>query len=107
VFDERAPLIGAPAFFGPPVVYLLGPWLLVLLVLVGRFALILTVLLVFAVAAGLLVVLVAVIASPYLVVRHLHAHDIIRMTPRAPLHPFQKHRASSDRLGSPQPKGGS
>ena len=81
VFDERAPLIGAPAFFGPLVVYLLGPWLLVLPVLVGPFALILTVLLVLAVAAGLLVVFVAVIASPYLVVRHLHAHDMVRVTP--------------------------
>src|SRR5204863_9865100 len=30
-FDETAPLIGAPAIYGPPVIFLLGPWLLLVL----------------------------------------------------------------------------
>jgi hypothetical protein len=85
VFDEGAPLIGAPAFFGPPISFVLGPWLLPVLLLIGPFALILTILLAMAVAAGLVAVLVAVIASPYLLMRHLHGHGIVH--PRARVAP--------------------
>lgn len=105
VFDERAPIIGAPAFFGPPISFILGPWLLLVLLLIGPFALVLTVLLAMAVAAGLLAVFVAVIASPYLLIRHLHAHGMVHANARAALHPFRKPRVSSGRLGSLQPKG--
>ena len=72
LFDERAPLIGAPAFFGPPIIFVLGPWLLLVLLLIGPVALILTLVLVLAVTAALLVAFAAVIASPFLLVRHLH-----------------------------------
>ena len=105
VFAQTAPIIGAPAFFGPPVIFVLGPWLLLVLLLIGPFALILTLLLVMALAGALLAVFVAVIASPYLVIRHLHAHGTVRAKPRAPVHLFSKRRVSSGRLGSPQPKG--
>ena len=105
VFAQTAPIIGAPAFFGPPVIFVLGPWLLLVLLLIGPFALILTLLLVMALAGALLAVFVAVIASPYLLIRHLHAHGTVRAKPRAPVHLFPKHRVSSGRLGSPQPKG--
>ena len=53
-FDRTAPLIGAPAFFGPPIIFVLGPWLLLVLLLIGPFALIFTLVLVTAAAAGLL-----------------------------------------------------
>ncbi len=105
LFDERAPIIGAPAFFGPPVIFVLGPWLLVVLLLIGPLALILTLVLAVALAAALLAVFVAVIASPYLLIRHLHAHGTVRVKPRASVHLFSRHRVSSGRLGSPQPKG--
>jgi hypothetical protein len=105
VFAQTAPIIGAPAFFGPPVIVVLGPWLLLVLLLIGPFALILTLLLVMALAGALLAVFVAVIASPYLLIRHLHAHGTDRAKPRAPVHLFPKHRVGSGRLGSPQPKG--
>jgi hypothetical protein len=73
------PLISAPAFFGPPVIFILGPWLLLVLLLIGPAALLITFVLVAAVAVGLLVALGAVIASPYLLVRHLRArHRIAR-----------------------------
>ena len=104
-FAQTAPLISAPAFFGPPIIYVLGPWLLLVLLLIGPFALIFTLVLVTAAATGLLAVCVAVIASPYLLIRHLHAHGTGRAKPRAPLHLFRKPRVSSGRLGSPQPKG--
>ena len=71
-----ASLIGVPAFYGPPIIFLLFPWLLLVLLLAGPFALIVTLLLVQAVAAGLLAALVAVIASPYLLIRHLRGHGM-------------------------------
>jgi len=103
VFDE-AQLIGAPDFYGPPIIFVLGPWLLLALMLAGPFALLITVVLALAVAAGLLAVLVAVIASPYLLIRHLRAHGMVHAKPRAPRHLFRNHRVSFGRLGSPQPK---
>jgi hypothetical protein len=105
VFGEGAPLIGAPAFFGPPAILVAGPWLLVVLLLIGPFALILTIMLVLAVAAGVLAAFVAVIASPYLLIRHLRAQGTVHAKPRADLNLFRKYRGSSGRLGSPQPKG--
>jgi hypothetical protein len=105
VFAETTPLIDAPAFFGPPIIFVLGPWLLLVFLLIGPFALILTILVVLAVVAGLLVAFVAVIASPYLLIRHLQAHGMTQAQPRAPLHLFPKHRVGSRRHGSPQPKG--
>jgi len=105
LFAQTEPLVTAPAFFGPPIIYVVGPWLLLVILLIGPFVLIFTLLLVTAAAACLLAVCVAVIASPYLLIRHLHAHRPVRPKLRAPLHLFRKHRVSSSRLGSPQPKG--
>jgi hypothetical protein len=106
-FYERAPLIGAPAFYGPPISFLLAPWLLLVLLLVGPFALIFTILVVLAVGAAVLAVAAAVIASPYLLVRHLHGHAMVHAKSRAPGHQFRRHRAGSRRLGSLRPKGAS
>ncbi|HEY2771736.1 MAG TPA: hypothetical protein VGI87_14270 [Solirubrobacteraceae bacterium] len=105
VFDERAPLISAPAFFGPPVMFVLGPWLLLVLMLIGPFALIVTIVLAVAVAGAVLALLAAVIASPFLVIRHLHGHGTLHINPRVVAHPFRTHRVGHSRLGSPQPKG--
>ncbi len=104
-FRATVPILDAPAFYGPPITFVLGPWLLLVLLLIGPFALLLTVLLALAVAAGVLAVCVAVIASPYLLIRHLHAHGIVDAEARAPQHLFRTHRVSSARIGSPQPNG--
>jgi hypothetical protein len=64
------PMIDAPAFYGPPIVFVLGPWLLFVLLLIGPIVLLLTLLAVLLVAGGLLLVLVVLIAAPYLLVRH-------------------------------------
>src|SRR5437763_11677403 len=66
---ETAPIIDAPAYFGPPVSFVLGPWLLLLLLLIGPAALLITLVLAFVLAAGALAALVALLASPYLLVR--------------------------------------
>lgn len=106
-FVEAAPIIDTPAFYGPPIIFVLGPWLLLVLVAIGPVALVLTLVLVLAVAAGLLAACVAVIASPFLLIRHFHSHGLAHGEPRATLQPFRKHRVSSGRLGSPQPGGAS
>jgi hypothetical protein len=103
-FYEGASLVGAPAFYGPPVSFLLGPWLLLALLLAGPFALIFTILIVMAVAAVALAVVAAVVASPYLLIRHLHGHGKGHAKPRAPRRLFRKHRVGAGRLGSLQPE---
>jgi hypothetical protein len=58
---------------GPPVILLLGPWLLLVLLIIPPAAFLITLVLVLAVAAGVVFALGALIASPYLLVRHLQA----------------------------------
>jgi hypothetical protein len=60
---------------GPPVILLLGPWLLLVLLIIPPAAALITLVLVLAVAAGALVALGALIASPYLLARHLLARQ--------------------------------
>jgi hypothetical protein len=105
LLNATAPVVDAPAFYGPPVIFVVGPWLLLVLLLIGPFALILTVVLALVVVAGLLTAFLTVIASPYLLIRHLHSHGVVHAKRRRPLHLFHRHRASSGRLGSLQPKG--
>jgi hypothetical protein len=67
------PLAVAPAFFGPPVVFLLGPWLLLVLLLIGPAAVLIALILAFMVVAAALAGIAALLASPYLVVHHLRS----------------------------------
>ena len=71
---------------GPPVILLLGPWLLLVLLIIPPAAFLITLVLVLAVAAGLLVALGALIASPYLLVRHLRAREPVHRHRFAFLH---------------------
>jgi hypothetical protein len=75
---ETAAEAGAPAFYGPPIGFLLGPWLLLVLLLIPPFAVVFTVGLVLAVGAALLAALIALLASPYLLVRHIRVHRVHR-----------------------------
>ena len=77
-FDEAAPLIGAPPIYGPPIIFMLGPWLLLVLLLIPPAAFLITLVLVVAVAAGLLVAVGALVASPYLLARHMLARHAAR-----------------------------
>lgn len=105
LLDERAAMLGAPAFFGPPIISVLGPWLLLVFLLIGPLALLITGLFVMAVAACLLAVLAAVIASPFLLIRRLHTHGGLRVKPHAIPHLFRTHRGSPRGAASLQPKG--
>ena len=89
-FAEAAPLIGAPPVYGPPIIFVLGPWLLLVLLLIPPAAFLITLVLVVAVAAGLLVAVSALVASPYLLARHAARrrrvapeHDAARPAPAA------------------------
>ena len=82
--QEVLPLISAPAYFGPPVVFVLGPWLLLVLLLIPPAALVITFALIVLLGAGLLAALGTLIASPYLIVRHMRArHGVARPAPAA------------------------
>jgi hypothetical protein len=71
-----APLVFAPWFYGPPVIVLLGPWLLLVLLLIPPVAFLITLALVCVVTAGILTTLAAIVASPYLLVRHLRTRHL-------------------------------
>ena len=69
-FEQTAPLIGAPPVYGPPVAFVVGAWLVLVLLLIPPAAALITLALVVAVPVA---VLVALVAPPYLLVRHLLA----------------------------------
>jgi hypothetical protein len=76
---EIVPLIGAVAGFGPPVIFLAGPWLLLGLMLSGSFAFLLTLVVAMLVAATVLVALpAAILAAPYLIIRRLRSYRATR-----------------------------
>jgi len=70
---EISPLIGAVPVEGPPAVLLLVPWLFLVLLLAGPFALLATIVVAMLAAALIIAALVAILASPFLLVRHLRA----------------------------------
>ena len=81
---DTGPVAGVIAGYGPPVISLAGPWLLFVLALAGPFAIVFT-FVVLLVAATLLVLLAGtILASPYLVVRHLHRRRTGRVPVRSP-----------------------
>lgn len=105
LFDQVAPFFEAPAYFGPPIIFVLGPWLLLVLLLLGPCAALLMVLLVLALVAAMVAALAVAIASPFLLVRRLRAPRTVHRKPFATHRPFQKLRVSLGRSESTQPKG--
>jgi hypothetical protein len=75
---EISPLIGFIPFYGPPAVFVLGPWLFLVLMLAPPFACLFALVVVMIVAATLLAALtaaiLAIVAAPYLLVRHVRRH---------------------------------
>jgi hypothetical protein len=104
-FDEAAPVIGAPPLYGPPVSFVVGAWVLLVLLIIPPAAFLITLVLVAAVPAALGVVLVA---PPYLLVRHLRARrqarrrelaSLERTAPRVPSRPVPAVSAPSGPRG--------
>jgi hypothetical protein len=72
MLDDVLPVIGVVFVAGPPVIFLLGPWLLLVLMLSGPFALVVAFVVVGLVAAALLATLAAIVVAPFVLVRRLH-----------------------------------
>ena len=68
---EITALIEFVPYYGPPAIFLLGPWLLLVLVLAGPFAVLLTLVAGMIVVAAALAAIVSILAAPYLLVRRL------------------------------------
>jgi hypothetical protein len=82
--DEISPLAGVVPVYGPPVVLLAGPWLLLSLALAGPFALALTLVALLVAAAALVGLIGAVLAAPYLLVRRLRSQRAAHVSMRVP-----------------------
>jgi hypothetical protein len=74
VVEETLPLVGAVPVYGPPVVLLAGPWVLLSLKLAGPFALLVTLVVLVVVAAALVALAGAILAAPYLLFRRFRAY---------------------------------
>ena len=71
---EIVPLVGAVAGYGPPVISLAGPWVLLALMLAGPFAFLLTLVAFMLVAATVVVaVTAAILAGPYLLIGRIRS----------------------------------
>jgi hypothetical protein len=87
MLDDVLPVIGVVFVAGPPVVFLAAPWLLLVLMLSGPFALLVAFAAVGFIAAALLVCVAALLAAPVVLVRrlrrrHRSAHAIGIPAPR-------------------------
>jgi hypothetical protein len=72
---ETIPLVGAIAGYGPPVVFVAGPWLLLALLLSAPFAVLLTLIAAMLLAAAAVVAVTAAIgAVPYVLIRGLRRY---------------------------------
>src|SRR3954452_23623866 len=72
MLDSVLPVIGVVVVAGPPVVFVAGPWLLLVLMLSGPFALLVAFVVVGLVAGALLATLGALVVAPFVLVRRLH-----------------------------------
>jgi hypothetical protein len=84
VLQEVVPLVFFVPLAGPPAILLVGPLLLLVLLLIPPAALLITLAVVCLLGAALLAALGALLASPYLLVRHLRARHAAHPAPAAP-----------------------
>jgi len=70
--DDVLPVIGVIFVAGPPVVFLAAPWLLLVLMLSGPFALVVAFVAVVLAGIALVAAMAAIVAAPVLLVRHAY-----------------------------------
>jgi membrane associated rhomboid family serine protease len=85
---EILPLVGAVPVYGPPVVVVAGPWLLLALMVAGPFAVLFTLVVLVAAAAALVGLIGGILAAPYLLVRRVRAYQAGHASMRAPAAPL-------------------
>jgi hypothetical protein len=66
MLEETADLFCTMALYGPPVIFFGAPWLLFGLVLIGPFAVVLTLVVALLAAVALIVVIATVFAAPFM-----------------------------------------
>jgi hypothetical protein len=84
------PLIDAIPFHGPPLIFVLGPWLFLVLLLAPPFAVLVTFVVLMVVLTAVVALAVAILVAPFVLVRHLHRH----------LH-LHRHRAATAPVSAP------
>jgi hypothetical protein len=89
---EIGPLVGVIPVAGPPLILLVGPWVLFALLVAGPVTLLLTIVIFLLAVRLLIVALAAIVASPYLLVRHLRAARARHSTSSAPVQPVPANR---------------
>ena len=78
MLDEAESLICTMALYGPPVIFLVAPWLLLGLVLIGPFAVLVALVVALLAAVALVVGIAALLATPFLMIhRRRAAHSFI------------------------------
>lgn len=100
--EGAAQVIGAPPIYGPPILFLIGPWLLLVLLLIPPAALLITLALVVVLAAGLLAAAGALVATPYLLVRHVLARRAARRRRAASEHRPARRAPAASRATGPR-----
>jgi hypothetical protein len=75
MFEETLDLVDFVPVAGPPAVLVVAPLVLLSLIVAGPFLLLLTIVAGMAAAVLLVALAGAVLASPYLLVRHLHVQS--------------------------------
>jgi hypothetical protein len=78
--DDIVPVLATVFVAGPPVVVAWAGTVLLALMLAGPFAFLVTLILVLVAAAALLMLAGAILATPYLLVRHLRGHRVRHTT---------------------------
>ena len=73
IFGETESFICAMAFYGPPVVFLAAPWLLFGLLLIGPFAVLVTLVVALLAVAALIAGIAAILATPFVLLRKWRA----------------------------------
>jgi len=74
MLDDMVPVLGTVFVAGPPVLVAWAGTVLLALMLAGPFALLVTLIVVLVAAAALVTLAGAILATPYLIVRHLRRH---------------------------------
>jgi len=72
--EETSALVGVVPLYGPPVVLLAGPWLFLSLMLVGPFAVLVTLVVLVVLAAAVVALAGAILAAPYLLFHRLRGY---------------------------------
>jgi hypothetical protein len=95
LLGETVSLICFVAMYGPPVVFLAAPWLLLGLILSGPFALVVTLVVTLLAATALVGGIGAILATPYLIIRRQRAAHASIARPAAARVPVELRRVAA------------